>query len=190
MVVFITLFSLILVREFPLTPTRISLFNIFAIGLPAFLYTALNKNYSISRNFLSEVISFVIISSLIIVTFGYIGEQIAKHYFKISRNDIQLLLLAVFLLTTIFNFIIIVADSPEKEKKIYLLYAVLFALLNILFATIPSHLKLIYYLKIFYDVEYIDIRLWFIIIPISIAGSLVLWVLQKLRQKLTIKIFH
>jgi cation-transporting ATPase E len=190
MVVFITLFSLIFAREFPLTPTRISLFNIFAIGLPAFLFTAINKNCTVTRKFFTEVISFVLISSFVIVTFGYIGELIAKHYFIVSRNEIQLLLLAIFLLTTIFNFVIIVSDSPEKEKKIYLLYAVLFALLNVLLATIPSHLKLIYYLKIFYDVEYINVRLWLIIIPVSLSGSLVLWFLQKLRHNLIIKSFH
>ncbi len=184
MVVFITLFSLMFAREFPLTPTRISLFNIFAIGLPAFLFTALNKNCTVTKNFFSEVISFVLVSALVIVSSGYVGEQIAKHYFIISRNDIQLLLLAIFLMTTIFNFIIIVSGSPKKEKKIFLLYAVLFAFLNILLATIPLDLKLIYYLKIFYDVEYIDIRLWYIIIPVSIAGSAVLWYFQKLRQKL------
>ena len=184
MVVFVTLFSLILVREFPLTPTRISLFNVFAIGLPAFIFTAINKNTTVTRNFFFDVISFVVISSLVIVIFGYIGEVIAKHYYVISRNDIQLLLLAVFLLTTIFNFIIIVSDSPDEEKRIYLLYSVLFALLNILLATFPLKLKLIYYLKIFYDVEYIDIRLWFIIIPVSLVGSFVLWALQRVRHKI------
>jgi cation-transporting ATPase E len=112
MVVFITLFSLIFAREFPLTPTRISFFNIFAIGFPAFLYTAINKNCSVKRNFFFEVISFVIISSLVIVSFGYIGEIVAKHFFSISRNDIQLLLLAIFLLTTIFNFIIMPECLP------------------------------------------------------------------------------
>lgn len=190
MVVFITLFSLMFVREFPLTPTRISLFNIFAIGLPAFIFTTLNKNIAIKKQFFFDVISFVLISSLVIVIFGYIGEQIAKHYFFVSRNDIQLLLLAIFLLTTIANFVIIVSDSPAKEKKIYMLYALLFALVNILFATIPLHLKLIYYLKIFYDVDYIDIRLWLIIIPVSLAGSLVLWILQKFRHKMTAKYFQ
>jgi cation-transporting ATPase E len=184
MVVFITLFSLIFAREFPLTPTRISFFNIFAIGFPAFLYTAINKNCSVKRNFFFEVISFVIISSLVIVSFGYIGEIVAKHFFSISRNDIQLLLLAIFLLTTIFNFIIIVSDSPEREKKIYMVYAGMFALLNIILATFPLHLKLIYYLKIFYDVDYIDTRLWLIIIPVSLIGSIVLLLLQKLRHKL------
>jgi hypothetical protein len=126
----------------------------------------------------------VIISSLVIVSFGYIGEIVAKHFFSISRNDIQLLLLAIFLLTTIFNFIIIVSDSPEREKKIYMVYAGMFALLNIILATFPLHLKLIYYLKIFYDVDYIDTRLWLIIIPVSLIGSIVLLLLQKLRHKL------
>ena len=189
MVVFITLFSLLSIREFPLTPTRISLFNLFAIGFPAFIFTALNKNSVVSKNFFFEVLSFVMVSSLVIVTFGYIGEVIAKHYFMASRFDIQLLLLAVFLLTTIFNFVIIVSDSPENEKKIYILYALLFASMNVLFATLHLHLKLIYYLKIFYDVDYIDIRLWMIIIPVSIAGSVVLWLLQNLRLKLIKKIF-
>ena len=190
MVVFITLFSLIFAREFPLTPTRISLFNIFAIGLPAFLFTAINTDCSVKKNFFLEVISFVLVSSLVIVSFGYIGELVSKHYFMIKRNDIQLLLLAIFLLTTIFNFVIIVSGSPEKEKKIYLLYAVAFALLNILLATIPLHLKLIHYLKIFYDVEYIDVRLWIIIVPVSLAGSLVLWLSQNLRQKLIKSVFN
>jgi cation-transporting ATPase E len=184
MVIFITLFTLLFPFEFPLTPTRISLFNIFAIGLPAFLIASINKDNRTVKYFFSEVISYVIISSLVIVVFGYLGVYIAKNYFLISRTDVQLMLLAILLLVSFANFFVIISNSPKPEWKIYITFIIIFSAINVFFAAVHIHTRILTYLKDFYDVDYIERNLWLIIIPVSLTASLVLWGLQLLRRKI------
>ena len=77
-VIYITLLSLLFLLEFPLTPRRVSLINIFGIGLPAFMITLKNSNVSKTDDFIKELFSFVLLSAAIIVGAGYIGVYFCK----------------------------------------------------------------------------------------------------------------
>ena len=184
MVIFLTLFSLIFLWEFPLTPTRISLLNIFAIGAPAFIIATVNKNTKRIKNFFKEVISFVSVSALIIVLFSYAGVFLAHKFFPNDDTDIQLVILTIMILTTFANFYIVISGSDKKEKKIYFSYILIFSSLYILFTAVDADLSFLNFMKDFYDVDYINPELWTIIVPVCITAAFTLWRAHKIRVKI------
>lgn len=184
MVIFLTLFSLVFLWEFPLTPTRISLLNIFAIGIPAFILASTNRNTERVNNFFGEVISFVLISALVIVLFSYLGVFLVEKFFIVDNTDIQLIILTIMILTTFTNFYIITERGCKEEKKIYYSYIIIFPLLFILFAASNLDLSFLNFMKNFYDVDYIRTELWLVIVPVCITASITLIFMQKLRKRL------
>jgi cation-transporting ATPase E len=71
LVIYLTMAAALFMFEFPLTPRRVSLFNVFAIGIPAMVIAFSNTNTARVRRFFVELISYVAISALVVVAFAY-----------------------------------------------------------------------------------------------------------------------
>jgi len=77
-----------------------------------------------------------------------------------------------------------VVKKGEKNILLYLLYAFLLLLLYVFLVTTKSDLVLFKILKEFYEIHYLKPEYWLGVIIISITSSLLLFLLQKLREKL------
>lgn len=104
LVIYLSLFSLFFLLEFPLTPRRVALINIFTIGLPSFIIALRNLNTEKNRKFLTELFSHVMISALVIVFAGYAALLIAQGYFQVSDRDANMIMLTVMILTAVSNY--------------------------------------------------------------------------------------
>lgn len=183
-VIYITLLSLLFLLDFPLTPRRVSLINIFGIGLPAFMITLKNTNTERTRNFMKDLISFVLLSALIIVAAGYTGVYIVKKYHQVSEKDIQMVMLTIMIITNITNYFSIVLPKAEESKLSYLLYGFLLLVVYIFFAATNINTGFIYLIKQFYEIDFVRADLWPSIMVISLISSFILYLSQKYRDKI------
>ncbi|MBK7253730.1 MAG: HAD-IC family P-type ATPase [Ignavibacteria bacterium] len=184
-IIFITLMSLFFLLDFPLTPRRVSLINIFGIGLPAFIISLKNMNTDKTMNFMKDLISFVILSALIIVASGYTGIYIVQKYHEVSEKDIQMVMLTIMVITNIANYFSIVLTKKETQENrlIYILYGFIIMLIYIFLSASSFNPWILDMIKKFYELDFVRQDLWPVIMTVSVAGSIVLFAAQKFRAK-------
>lgn len=182
-VIFITLLSMFFFLDFPLTPRRVSLINIFGIGLPAFMIALKNMNTAKTKNFMKDLFSFVIISALVIVISGYVGIYFVEKFYDVNEKDIQMVMLTIMIIINIANYfsIVLVKTETDKNRLTYVLYGFGILLLYIFFAATKINNFLFNAIKTFYEIDYVRQDLWAVIMIVSLIGSVVLYSLQKLR---------
>jgi cation-transporting ATPase E len=184
-VIYITLLSILFLLEFPLTPRRVSLINIFGIGLPAFMITMKNLNVSKTTDFIKELFSFVLLSAAIIVAAGYIGVYFAGKFYQVSEKDLQMIMLTIMIITNIANYFSIVLTKEEASNKlVYVIYGFIILLLYIFLAATNIQSGAVLLVKAFYEIDFVRPVLWPMILVISLISSFVLFYAQKLRKKI------
>ncbi len=183
MVIYLTLISLFFFIEFPLTPRRVALINLFSIGLPAFIIAFKNANVSKVKQFTEDLLSFVILSAVLIVGAASAGEYFAKKYFIISRTELQMVMMSIMIITTCANYLSIVLRKGEKNIKTYLFYGLLIVVLFIFFAVTNIDFRPFYIIKKFYEIKALKPEYWGLVAAISGIGSVLLFFIQKLREK-------
>ncbi|MCX6165744.1 MAG: HAD-IC family P-type ATPase [Ignavibacteriae bacterium] len=182
LVIYLSLLSLIFMLDFPLTPRRVSLLNVFAIGLPAFILTLKNKNVSKCLNFIKDTFSYVGISSTIIIAGGYIGYYIVSRTTNSSGSELDMVMVTIIIFISVMNFIIVALETREKNI-IYFLYGVLLLFIYIFLATTNIPLSFITLLKIFYEIEHINPEHWWVIFNVSFISSVLLYIIHKIRVR-------
>jgi cation-transporting ATPase E len=183
MVIYFTILSMFFAFEFPLTPRRVSLINIFSIGLPSFIIALRNSNVSKLKNFSKELFGFVMISAAILVGASYLGQYYTEKFMGFTPEDIQMVMLSIMIIITSVNFLSVVAHKNEKNMKLYVFYAIGLVILYSFLAATRSDFVLIHWIKTFYEISFLEGRYWpvtLIIAGISAAG---LFLLQKLRER-------
>jgi cation-transporting ATPase E len=183
LVIYLSLFSLIFMLDFPLTPRRVSLLNVFAIGLPAMIITMRNKNVSKCLNFIRDTFSYVLVSSTIIIAGGYAGYYYTSRVFSPRNSELEMVMVTIMIFISVVNFLIVAVESKEKNI-IYFLYAFLLLVIYTFLATTSIPFSFIKLLQIFYEIKYINPEHWGIILITSLISSVVLFAIQKIRAKL------
>ncbi len=184
MVIYLTLLSLFFLFEFPLTPRRVALINLFSIGLPSFIIALKNSNVSKAKKFMDDLISFVIISSGVIIGAAILGQYLAEKYFIINQTDLQMVMMSIMIMTTSANYLSVALHKGEKNIKTYLLYGLLIILLFIFFAVTNIDFVVFNFIKTFYEITPLKTEYWGLVAAISIIGSALLYLLQQLREKI------
>jgi cation-transporting ATPase E len=183
MVIYFTILSMFFAFEFPLTPRRVSLINIFSIGLPSFIIALRNSNVSKLTNFSKDLFSFVLISAGILVAGSYIGQFYTEKFSGFTAEDIQMVMLSVMIFITSVNFLSVVMHRNEKNMKLYVLYALgLVALYSFLSLT-QSQFILIGWVKTFYEISFLEHRYLGITAAIALISGAALFILQFIRGK-------
>lgn len=182
LVIYLSLFSLFFLLEFPLTPRRVALINIFTIGLPSFIIALRNMNTEKNKKFLTELFSHVIISAFIIVIAGYTALFIAQNYFQVTERDANMIMLTVMILTAVSNYFSVALTKSNPNNNVYLIYGLLIISLYIGFALTTSQFFLIKFIKEFYEITNLNVDYWIISLVVGISSAVVLFVIQKLRK--------
>ncbi len=183
MVIYFTILSMFFAFEFPLTPRRVSLINIFSIGLPSFIIALRNTNVSRISNFTKELFSFVLISAGILVTASYVGQIFTEKYNGFTPEDIQMVMLSIMIIITCVNFLSVVAHKNEKNLKLYILYAIGLVGLYSFLSMTQIQFVLIHWIKTFYEISYLPKIYWGLTFIIAFISAAVLFAVQKAREK-------
>lgn len=180
-VIYLTILSYI-TFIYPLTPRRVSLLNIFAIGLPALIITLKNLNTGKVKKFLPDVLSYVLISAAIITGMSYIG------YFVMSvagLNDIHLIyftMMSILIIMSVFNFIIVSRYTLAK-RFIFYLYGGGLILFFFILTAINFNFGLFNLIKVFYEINTIGLIELVLVIIISGTGFILMRYINKQREK-------
>ena len=183
MVIYFTILSMFFAFEFPLTPRRVSLINIFSIGLPSFIIALKNSNVSRLKDFSKELFSFVLISAGIIVAAAYIGQMFTERHSGFTPEDIQMVMLSIMIIITSVNFLSVVGHKNEKNMRLYILYAIGLVGLYSFLSLTQIQFILIHWIKSFYEITYLQTRYWDTAFIISVISAALLFVAQKIREK-------
>lgn len=183
MVIYLTVLSMFFAFEFPLTPRRVSLINIFSIGLPSFIIALRNTNVSKLKNFSKELFTFVMISAAIIVGASYIGQSFTEKITGFTAEDIQMVMLSIMIIITSVNFLAVVVHKNEKNLKLYVVYAAALVFLYSFLAVTQMDFVLIRWIKTFYEISFLQGRYWGTVVVIAGISGVLLFTLQKLREK-------
>lgn len=187
MVIYFAVLSMFFMFEFPLTPRRVSLINVFSIGLPSFIIALRNANVSKLRNFSKELFTFVMISAGILVAASYIGQYYTEKIAGYTAEDIQMVMLSVMIIITSANFLAVVIHKNEKNLRLYVLYAAGLVTLFTFLAVTQSDFILIRGLKTFYEISFLNSKYWMLTIAIASISAISLLVIQKIRERLVNK---
>lgn len=180
MVIYFTLLSY-LSFMFPLTPRRVSLFNIFAIGLPALILTIRNKNINKVKNFLIDVFSYVTIASLIITFSSIASNQIVRYYWNPSENMISMTMISVMIFTAVINFLIVSRNTLDKRFKYYF-YSLILITIFVFLSLLKTDSGILNLIKLFYEIETLDFKYVIVIFLISLVSFALLYILDLLRK--------
>jgi cation-transporting P-type ATPase E len=183
MVIYLTILSMFFMFEFPLTPRRVSLINIFSIGLPSFIIALKNTNVSKLKNFTKDLFGFVLISAGIVVAASYIGQIYTEKFSGFTPEAIQMVMLSIMVIITSVNFLAAVARKGDKNLVTYVLYAAGLICLYSFLAVTQIDFVLIRWIKTFYEISYLPKDYWGITAVISVLSAGILFTLQKLREK-------
>lgn len=183
LVIFLVILSLGFGLSFPITPRRIALLNVFAIGLPSFLITLKNSNTERTKLFLTDLFSFVFLSSLVIVSAGYLGKFIMQSMYDLQNDEqIKMVMIAIIIITAITNFLCIVLTRKEPNKVLYILYGGVLISLFLIFSFIEFNNYFVKLLTDFYEIKFLELEYLPPILLIGLTSSLLLFFLQKMRK--------
>jgi cation-transporting ATPase E len=184
LVIYLALLHIFFLLNFPLTPRRVSLINIFTIALPSFFIALRNNNVGKTLNFSRDLYSFVIVSALFMVGAGYLGEYVTTRYYGINEEDLQMVWLSIVIITSVANFFAIALHKGETNVRIYLLYGIGILSIYTFMAASRIDFFLLNWLKLFYEINYLDSRYWAVVSFIGVVSATLLFFAQKLREKL------
>ncbi|MBS1514761.1 MAG: HAD-IC family P-type ATPase [Bacteroidetes bacterium] len=183
LVIFLTVLSLSAGLAFPITPRRIALLNIFAIGLPSFLITLKNSITDKTKLFLPDLFSFVALSSSIIVSAGYLGKFVLQSIYGLQSDSLlNMVMISVIIITAITNFLCIVLTRTEPNKKLYIMYGAMLVTLFLFFSFVDFDNAVVKILTDFYEIKHLDSKYFLPVISVGLACSVVLFFLQKIRK--------
>jgi cation-transporting ATPase E len=183
LVIFLVVLSLGFGLSFPITPRRIALLNVFAIGLPSFLITLKNSNTEKTKLFLTDLFSFVILSSLVIVSVGYLGKFIMQTMYGLQDDEqIKMVMISIIIITAITNFLCIVLTRTEPNKKLYIVYGAVLVTLFLFLSFTEFDNSFVNILTDFYEIKFLELKYLPPILIIGLVSSLVLFFLQKMRK--------
>jgi cation-transporting ATPase E len=176
-------FSLMLpLFDYPITPRRVSLINIFAIGLPSIIISFKNRNTERSTNFLKDILTYVLMSSFIIVFCSYMSRYIVVYRLGSSIDAGAMVAISIVIILSISNFLVVSKYTHQKQFTFYL-YSFALLLLFVIVAVTDVNILLFRFIRKFYEIESFKIVYWITIIFVSILGSILLYQVNKLRDK-------
>ncbi|HYJ45434.1 MAG TPA: HAD-IC family P-type ATPase [Pyrinomonadaceae bacterium] len=188
LVIVIALLTIFFHFDFPLTPRRVSLINIFIIALPSFFIALRNNNASRTPNFTKDLYSFVTVSALFMAGAGYVGEYVMTKYYGAGPDDLQMMWLSVIIITSTANFFAVSLHKGEKNIKVYFLYGVGVLAAYIFLAATEVNFFPLDKLKSFYEINYLASRYWVPVVAVSLVSAVLLFIVQKLRERVVARL--
>lgn len=186
LVICLALLHIFFLFDFPLTPRRVSLINIFTIVLPAFFIALRNNNASKHQHFTRDLYSFVVVSALFMASAAYLGEYVTRRYYGLDGDDLQMVMLSIMIVTSVANFFAVALHKGEKNVRIYLLFGVAFLCVYFVLLASNSDFFLLKGLKIFYEINYLNFRYWPAVALIGLTSAALLFIAQRLRERIVL----
>ncbi|HXK04159.1 MAG TPA: HAD-IC family P-type ATPase, partial [Verrucomicrobiae bacterium] len=178
LVIYLTLATALLALEFPLTPRRVSLFNVFAIGLPAMTIAFTNRNSTRVRRFFADLISFVALSALITAAFGYLALAAAGSG---GGETAAMIMVSVMVLASVANFLVVSLGPGHQQAARYVGMAIAMILVYGIGLSLTGDGWLLRLVHEYYEITPLDGAAWTRVAEYGASAGAVLAVAQWVR---------
>jgi hypothetical protein len=105
-------------------------------------------------------------------------------YYNIQKPDLQMVMMSIMIITASANFLAVALHKGEKNIKLYVLYSAGIIFLYIFLAVTTIDNSALNVIKSFYEITYLDSKYWAFVFIVSVCSSVLLFLLQKLREKI------
>jgi len=105
-------------------------------------------------------------------------------FYQINKPDLEMVMLSIMIITSIASFFAVALHKGATSIRIYLLYGIGILAGYIFLATIKIDFFLLNWLRKLYEIEYLDSRYWGVVAVISLASTVLLFIVQKLRERI------
>jgi cation-transporting ATPase E len=163
LVIYLTLAAALFALEFPLTPRRVSLFNVFAIGIPAMVIAFSNRDTARVPRFFVELISYVSISAAVMVVFASLGDD-------------PMVMVSIMVIAAIANFLIVAGRGAK-----YIAIAAGMLVFYALAVSLTGDGWLLRLVRAYYEVSPLDVAAWQTVGRYAAIAAVALAVAQWLR---------
>jgi cation-transporting ATPase E len=180
-VIYLALAGLLINLSFPLTPRRVSLISFFTIALPALVIALRNRDTSKTRNFALDLFTYVILAGFLICAAGFAAGSAVESYFAATDAEIQMNMFAVMTIVAAANFFVVTFRNSESWTKTYVIYGLGIVASFVFLATTPFNFFPINTIKEFCEISFLEPRFWSTIAIISVATTIALFFVQKVR---------
>lgn len=180
-ILYLGLMSILFFLEFPLTPRRVSLMNIFAIGLPSMIIAFENRNVKPYKNFMVDLFSYVGLAAAVIIVSGYMGFYLSLAIPHIKHVQSETVMIAIMTVVAVANFLVVTIHKHETRKVQYCTYGSLMLCGYFLLLYMHGHNTLIRAGKMFYEIPNLQMQAWWLIFLGGLGGSCLLLALEKIR---------
>ncbi|MBF0513196.1 MAG: HAD-IC family P-type ATPase [Desulfovibrionaceae bacterium] len=183
MVICATLLTLGFALDFPLTPRRVSLLNIFAIAVPAMLTALRNANTEKRRGFLLDVASFAAVSALVMTC----GAQAAFFLTRALGGETAdgfgaMAMLAAMVALAAVNYVLVAAENRSRRLIVETAYALALVAVFALVCAWPGGGLALRAVRLFYEIDPLTPAAWTGAALAGIGGAAMLVGLQRLRR--------
>jgi len=183
LVIYAALLTLGFALDFPLTPRRVSLLNIFAIGVPAMLTALRNTNAETCSGFLLDVVSFAAVSALIMTG----GAQAAFFLTRALSGETpngygEMAMLAAMVALAAVNYVLVAAENRSKRLGREAWYALGLVAGFTLVCLWPDGGMILRGVRLFYEIDPMPLAGWTGAALAGVVGGLTLVGLQRLRK--------
>jgi len=134
-----------------------------------------------------DLISFVAVSALVMVSCGYAGFYVATRSNPgLARtSDVPaMVMVSIMILTSVSNFLVIISRPGQARKKTYVFFAAGMVLSYFAAVSLGDTNWVLRFLHKFYEISTIDSASWQIVLIVCAVGSVVLYGAQRLRAVL------
>jgi len=179
LVAYVSLAAGLFQLAFPLTPRRVSLFNLFAIGVPAMAIAFSNTNADRIRRFFADMVSFGAVAALVTVAFGYAGLGVARG--TVGGEGPAMVMVSIMVYASIANFLIVVLRPGRQGKARYAALAAAMALAYAAGVSVAANSWLVRLIHGYYEITLMGGAGWVIVAQYSALAAAGLVAAQWLR---------
>jgi cation-transporting ATPase E len=176
-IILLSIFSMIGISIFPLTPRISSLVSLFSIGFPSYVIALYNTNTSKSSGFFKDIFAFSFFSSLIIsfsVLLGYI--QVSEQNFL--GYEINNVLVGIIILLTLSNFCAAVNIENKKNNARFIFYCFIFFIIYVLLVAFEHNNIFFIIITSFYEITKYSPVVWKNIIKFTLIPGIILYLIH------------
>lgn len=168
---------------YPLTPRKSGLMSILGIAFPAYFIALMNLNTSPVWDFFRQLRSFVLLSTLMILSQTFAAYFIGLYLFRFSEFEVVELMTGTLVIACITNFLCAVYFDDTLNQRNYLIFGLGLIVLYAIIATVSPELFIVKVITTFYEITPFSASQWGTIALATLPLTILFFFAHRLASK-------
>ena len=169
--------------NFPLTPRNSSLVSVLGVSLPICMIASINKNVFPLKNFLKDILLFILFSSPLILGIILFANFYAVNFTNFTLEQTNRFLVSILVIVFVVNFISAVLFDDKTNAPIYIIFGFFLTLLYMVFANVEMDFYVTNLITTFYEIAQLNNKMLILNLIIMIPSTVLLIFTHYLRNR-------